>query len=394
MFQSRYDLVVAGGGVAGVAAALAGARRGLRTALVEKTVWFGGLATSGLIYIYLPLCDGNGTQVTFGISEEMLKRSLEYGPGEIPPGWRRERNAAEARRYRVIFSPASFVLSLDKMLEEAGVELWLDTVVTGATVEDGRLSAVSVANKSGCGELRAACFVDATGDADLAAFAGHGCIEAPNALANWTLEYREGAVGLAPNCSMAIVGCSTDPETVPPGISGRTVSEAVLAGRKRYRERLEREYVSGKFDRRSLFPLMLPAMAELRHTRCVTGEFTLEPGMEWTAFPDSVGLAADWRKPGFVWEIPYRTLLPKGLKGVLAAGRCSSSRGDAWEVTRVIPAAAMTGEAAGVAAALSVAAGITPDRLNCGVLSRELTQVCGFALHFGELGLSREERKP
>ena len=231
MFQSRYDLVVAGGGVAGVAAALAGARRGLRTALVEKTVWFGGLATSGLIYIYLPLCDGNGTQVTFGISEEMLKRSLEYGPGEIPPGWRRERNAAEARRYRVIFSPASFVLSLDKMLEEAGVELWLDTVVTGATVEDGRLSAVSVANKSGCGELRAACFVDATGDADLAAFAGHGCIEAPNALANWTLEYREGAVGLAPNCSMAIVGCSTDLETVPPGISGRTVSEAVLAGR-------------------------------------------------------------------------------------------------------------------------------------------------------------------
>ena len=135
-------------------------------------------------------------------------------------------------------------------------------------------------------------------------------------------------------------------------------------------------------------------MAELRHTRCVTGEFTLEPGMEWTAFPDSVGLAADWRKPGFVWEIPYRTLLPKGLKGVLAAGRCSSSRGDAWEVTRVIPAAAMTGEAAGVAAALSVAAGITPDRLDCGVLSRELTQVCGFALHFGELGLSREERKP
>ena len=62
MFQSRYDLVVAGGGVAGVAAALAGARRGLRTALVEKTVWFGGLATTGLIYIYLPLCDGNGTQ--------------------------------------------------------------------------------------------------------------------------------------------------------------------------------------------------------------------------------------------------------------------------------------------------------------------------------------------
>ncbi len=391
MFHSQYDIVIAGGGVAGVAAALASARRKNRTALIEKTVWFGGLATSGLVYVYLPLCNGRGTQVTFGIAEEMLKRSLRYGPGEIPFNWQNERNTPERHRYCTFFSPASFLLTLDQMLEEAGVDLWLDTVVTGTSVENGRITAISVANKSGCGEISAACFVDATGDADLAVFAGHRCIEAQNALANWTLEYKEGVSVLAPNCSIAAIGGCTDPKRIPAGISGRTVSEAVMMGRRRYREQLEKEYSSGRFNRKNLFPLMFPAMAELRHTRCITGVFTLESGMDWITFPDSIGLVADWRKPGFVWEIPYRTLLPRGLKGVLAAGRCSSSRGDAWEVTRVIPASAMTGEAAGVAAALSVAAGITPDLLDCGILSRELTENCGFALHFEELGLNRTE---
>jgi len=62
-------------------------RAGFKTALVEKTVWFGGLATSSLINIYLPLCDGNGKQVIFGIVEELLQLSMRYGPGTVPPDW-------------------------------------------------------------------------------------------------------------------------------------------------------------------------------------------------------------------------------------------------------------------------------------------------------------------
>lgn len=73
-----YDVVVCGAGIAGVAAAIAAARQGARTALIEKQCLLGGLATSGLIYIYLPLCDGNGRQLTFGLSEEMLNRCVEY----------------------------------------------------------------------------------------------------------------------------------------------------------------------------------------------------------------------------------------------------------------------------------------------------------------------------
>ena len=70
-FKVNCDVAVIGGGIAGVAAAVQAARSGKKTILVEKTILLGGLATSGLVYIYLPLCDGFGHQVTFGLSEEL-----------------------------------------------------------------------------------------------------------------------------------------------------------------------------------------------------------------------------------------------------------------------------------------------------------------------------------
>jgi len=80
-FSREYDVLVAGGGVAGVAAALAASRAGRSVALVEKTVLLGGLATTGLINHYLPICDGNGRQVCYVIAEELLHLSIRYGPG-------------------------------------------------------------------------------------------------------------------------------------------------------------------------------------------------------------------------------------------------------------------------------------------------------------------------
>ena len=145
MFEKLYDVAVCGGGIAGAAAALAAARRGQKTALIEKTIFTGGLATTGLIYIYLPLCDGNGTQVTSGITEELLLASLKYGPGNVPE-WRKGQNTEEAKRYRVTFSPASFIISLDELLTMAGVDIWFDTLICAANVQDGRLAAVEVEN--------------------------------------------------------------------------------------------------------------------------------------------------------------------------------------------------------------------------------------------------------
>jgi hypothetical protein len=375
MFEKKYDVAVCGGGIAGVAAALAAARRDQKTALIEKTIFTGGLATTGLIYIYLPLCDGNGTQVTFGIVEELLLASLKYGPGDVPD-WRKGRNAEEAKRYRVCFSPASFILTLDELLVAAGVDIWFDTLICAANVHDHRLTSVEIENKSGRGRIAAGCFVDATGDADIAHQAGLTCPTAQNALALWALEH-------APDKSFAVHtgGGNVDQKRGPFGITGDEVTRFVLDGRAKYRARLADK------DRRTVFPLALPAMAQFRTTRQIPAQYRLRNGEDWTHFDDAIGLVADWRKPGLVWEIPYRSMLPFGVKNLVAAGRCTAAEDDAWEVTRVIPAAALTGEAAGTTAALAVAAKISPDDLPVGTLQDALRQA-GNRIHFEDVGLT------
>ena len=152
-FSADYDVAVVGGGVAGAAAALQAARSGKKTVLIEKTVLLGGLATSGLVYIYLPLCDGCGHQVTCGISEELLRNSLSYGPGEIPPNWRHEKNAPEQRRLMCRFSPASFMLSLEELLLRENVDIWYDTLVCGVELSGRRVSALIVENEAGADGL-------------------------------------------------------------------------------------------------------------------------------------------------------------------------------------------------------------------------------------------------
>ncbi len=348
-FQKEYDVVIAGGGVAGVAAALAASRNNLKVALVEKTVFWGGLATSGMILIYLPLCDGNGTQVTYGISEELLKSSIQYGPGKIPAGWTTGKNLAEEARYRVIFSPASFVLAMDELLQSAKVDIWLDSQIIDVKKDNNRIAAVYVANKSGIGELTAKTFVDATGDADLAWFAGADCPTGNNAIAFWSIQYDKGNTNLGENVALNAWGFSSDPEHYGPGINGKMVTRFITEGRIKYLERLKAAYAKGR-AREDYYPLVIPAMAEFRHTRRINGEFTLQSDMQWQEFEDSVGVVADWRVSGKVWEIPYRSLITKDVPNLVAAGRCISSSGDAWEVTRVIQAAALTGEAAGLAA--------------------------------------------
>ncbi|MBO5202624.1 MAG: FAD-dependent oxidoreductase, partial [Lentisphaeria bacterium] len=140
-YEKIYDIAVVGGGIAGVAAALQAARCGMKTVLIEKTVLPGGLATTGLVRVYLPLCDGNGHQVSFGITEELLRASYKYGPGDIPEDWKNGKNAPESGRFRALFSPASFILALDELLEDAGVDIWYDTLVCDAEVENNRITA-------------------------------------------------------------------------------------------------------------------------------------------------------------------------------------------------------------------------------------------------------------
>lgn len=106
-----------------------------------------------------------------------------------------------------------------------------------------------------------------------------------------------------------------------------------------------------------------------------------------TRFEDSIGMAGDWRNTANdPWEIPYSTMIPEKIRNVAAAGRNTSSEGEAWEITRVIPCAVVTGEAAGVAAALAVKNGVTVDEVPYDAVARCLVRR-GVKLHLSDVGL-------
>jgi len=384
-FTRQYDVVVAGGGVAGVAAALQAARAGLRTALVEKMVLCGGLATAGLINIYLQLCDGHGHQVIYGIAEEMMRLSLRYGPGEMPAAWQTDGMARDGVRYRTTFMPAALALALDEALEDAGVTLWLDTLACLPVREGTRVAGVVVENKSGRGTLRASCVVDATGDADIAHRAGAPCVEESNWLSCWALQaaatdapQMQQPLGRIPAVGMVLLGADANGKRMPPdmdkllGTDAEQVTRYALESRRLLRAYYREQYASGAFDRQTLYPLALPTMAQFRTTRRIVGRETVRDGAANLHQPTSIGLAPDWRKGEDVWEIPYGALLPQSVAGLLVAGRSISSERDAWEVTRVIPPAALTGQVAGLAAALAIQRGTTPDQLAAEDVQRAL----------------------
>ena len=392
-FERDYEVVVAGAGVAGVAAALAAARVGLRTALVEKTVLVGGLATTGLIYIYLPLCDGRGHQVLFGIAEELLHLSIKYGPGGVPEGWREE------GRYRTPFSPASFALALDEVLAAAGVALWLDTLVSDPVMDGERVAGLVVENKSGRGMIKARCVIDATGDADVAYRAGAPCVESENWLSYWALQTSLArAQRAAANPAISLlegVHIASDsegrghPDDHPRyhGTDGASVTRFVLEGRRFLREHYQAQQAElGADGRRHLFPVTLPAMAQFRMTRRIDGRETMRPQDGDVELGSSVGVMPDWRGGGGpLREVPYGALVPQDISGLLLAGRCISADGEAWEVARVIPPAALTGQIAGVAAALAIEQRTTPDKLAVADVQAAVRSH-GLLLHVSDVG--------
>ena len=407
--KTYYDIAVIGGGVAGVAAAVQAARCGMKTVLVERTALVGGLATGGLINVFLPLCDGNGHQVTFGIAEEMLRKSIVYGPGEIPPNWKKERNGMERKRFIAVFSPASFVLALDEMLDEAGVDVWLDSLVCDVRIENEMAARLEIENESGRIELSAKRFIDASGSAVLARRLGQNVVTDDNYFSSWTLEFKSGApymnygpiygngvpTGIFSDDDLRSAGTSLAElrEAKRHGITGKQVSEYLRVTRRCLRSYYAYAYDSGKSDRNSLYPLKLPIMPQYRKICAIQAAEPMRDGQANRHVPDSVGLVADWRRAGSVWEVPFRSLYStSGPENLLFAGRSMGAVGDAWEVMRVIPAAAVTGQAAGMAAALALRDRLPLRELSVERLGDELKRR-GIPRHLEELGLTEPCRK-
>ena len=164
----EVDVVVGGGGVAGVSAAVAAARAGARTMLIERQGFLGGVASAALMTSATNFAlTGDGRQVTKGIFEEVFDKLAERGA--TTPGW----------RTRAIpqfpFEQEAFRVLLVEMVQEAGVETLVETWLAQVIKDGDRLSGVIIESKSGRQAVLAKAFVDATGDADLAAFAGAPC---------------------------------------------------------------------------------------------------------------------------------------------------------------------------------------------------------------------------
>ncbi len=357
------DVLIAGGGVAGIAAALAAARQGKRVVLLERAFVLGGLATAGLITIYLPLCDGRGRQVSFGLAEELLKLSIrEFCDGKRGvKNWLTERPddievRAKGHRYEVNFNPHLFAVCAEQALLAAGVTILYGTIAVGTVCDGDRITHIIFENKSGRRAVKIHAVVDATGDCDIAHLAGvpTQVTEEGNKLAAWYYYHGKNGYDLR---MIGMVDISDEEEAAQvkslgdtrfTGVDGDEVSRFNIMSHTA----LLRDYHERRVGDDLYQPVNIPSIPQLRMTRRLVGAYALDEAEAHSSAPDSVGMVSDWRHRGPVWEVPYRTLYSPACANLLTAGRCTSVTEAMWDVMRVIPCCAVTGEAAGTAAAL------------------------------------------
>ena len=353
--RHECDVLVAGGGIAGIAAALAAARHGARVLLIEKQFMLGGLATAGVVTYYLPLCDGMGHQVCYGIAEELLRLSIRHGyETRYPTPWL-EGGTTQQRceqRYEVRFNPQLLALETEALLRDAGVQILFGTAICNVKTTQNCIDAVIIENKSGRSAVRVGSVIDCTGDADICALSGEEtALYAPgNILAAWHYYVDRNGYDLR------MMGASDLPgkeellcDGTFQGIDGVELSNVTyLAHRQILEETIRKQEQSGYY-----LPVTMATIPQVRMTRRLAGQVTADISSEGRDVPDSVGLFGSWRKSGPVYALPYHSLHGNKIQNLLAAGRCLSATDAMWDISRVIPVCALSGQAAGTAAAMT-----------------------------------------
>ncbi|MGD0266762.1 MAG: FAD-dependent oxidoreductase [Candidatus Methylomirabilota bacterium] len=392
------DVLVCGGGFAGVAAAVCAARQGVRVLLLERYGFLGGLVTGGLVITTPPLDNGINREIA-----ERLRKQQVYAPLQKP--------GAEMIALKMhAIDPEVVKHELVEMLRHARVELLLHTLIVGSIIEESAVKGVLIENKAGRQAILAKTVVDCTGDADVAAFArapfrvvkkpitmmfnmaGVDVDKVLSRVGNWsnlkqfvteavargelkfelgtTLEW--GTPGVHAECLIhpGEINVWSGNLRGMDALDPKQLTEAELITRDHVMRLVAylRTYVPG-FEG-SWIELTSPILG-VRATRQILGG--ISPNMQEvrnTRFADTV--AKPYAEDTI--RLPYGTLLPQGVDNLLVAGRCISAEEEAMGQLRLIPVCAATGQAAGTAAALAVREGVTPGKLDVTNLQRALSR--------------------
>ncbi len=396
------DVLVVGGGPSGIAAALAASRQGVSVRLIEAQGCLGGMGTAGLVPAFMQFTDGDNF-LAGGVGREVLD-TLRVSDGTIPPDGMGIRAEVLKRVY-------------DNLLADAGIPFTFHVQLVDVSAGNGHMHEAICAGKSGLFAIRARAFVDCTGDGDLAAFAGahyekgdtHGHMMPGTLCSLWAgIDWKNvGESGLGAGNSRIedafkdgvfsledrhLPGMWRVGATIGGGNIGHTfdvdgtdetsLTRAYLWGRKSLQEyeRYYKHYLKG-FENMEL--VATGSLLGVRETRRIVGDYILniEDFRGTSSFEDEIGrysypIDIHIAKPdkesydnfhkefttmrlgkGQSYGIPYRVLTPKGLANVLVAGRCVSTDRNMQASLRVMPGCFITGQAAGVAAAMVAQAG-------------------------------------
>lgn len=414
------DVLVLGGGPSGVAAALAAARNGARVTLLERYNHLGGLSTGGLVIWIDRMTDWTGEPVIQGLAAEFMARvGADSRAGPPPADWGSrdaEKSAYWAMRtaafhgvvtHSPTIDPEQLKLVYHQMLREAGVDLILHAWMAAPVMEDGRVTGAIFESKQGRRAILARVVVDTTGDGDLYAAAGadyvsdieaaeiHHCINT-----SWMFAGVDMAQWLAfraqqPQAYSDLLarGRAELGLFEKPLVSWRNEVALFLGPRKSgfscldVDEMTQVEWESRQHMVQHLafyrahapgfanaFVMLSAPQIGSRHSRRLVGVKSVQRA-DWdggAVTPDEIGISPS-PSPQFPnISVPYGALVPQRLDGVLAAGKHLSCDRNSHGFLREIPQCWLTGQAAGVAAALAADAGVAPRAVDVAQLQRRL----------------------
>ena len=397
------DLCVIGGSCTGVFAAVAAARLGAKVALIESNGFFGGVATASLVNIWHSLADRTRKkQIIAGLTSEVIDRL--------------GRRDAIAGRYAL--NTEMLKLELDDMVSKAGVRPFLHALFVAPIVAGGRITAAVIEDKSGRRAIRAKQFIDATGDADVIARMGLEVYARKNVqpptmccVLRGMREIRKKHRGF--NVCRAIFD-KKYPQALRKGFAWRAgvpgaTDHLMLAGTRVFgancgdADELTRAEMEGRRQVRAVCDLLrehfmggkgvplawLPAkigIRETRHARCIH-RLTVDEILSGKRFPDAIGngtypvdihsatgegVKFRHLKDALFYQIPFSSLVPRGARNVLVAGRCIDADEGAFGAVRVMVNCNQMGQAAGAAAWLALDSSKDVDKLDVAKLRTAL----------------------